>query len=427
MKASWKPLSLLVLILALSQAAFAQASPYSLQDCFKAALKQSEILAGQNEIINQSEAHFSQALAQVLPSITASYSFANIDLTGIPTTASTFISTQQGQTTAKVSATMPLFRGFRDFAALGETQNLIASQKESYRAAARQLYMDTANAYHLVLSLEKDISLQMTEQDLYRKRILELNHRIAIGRSRQTDVLTLQTTLSQLIAQTEQTKSELSTARELLAFLTGQPSSLLLQDDQNPQDQAGSLEAYISTMDTRPDVKSAKENVSALENNVTIARGALLPSADVGGNYYLARPTGIYQNSRWDYTLSASLPLFTGGFNLSKLGEAQSQLRQGKFVLEGLKRQAAQQLRTAFQQVQSDFVQVDALTKAVDIAQQNQRIVLQDYDNGLVTILDVLMAINLQQEAARNLNKANYNLRTDYQNFQTLVGNNDTF
>ena len=44
---------------------------------------------------------------------------------------------------------------------------------------------------------------------------------MAIGRSRPTEVLTVQAAQAALAAQIEQVKSQISTARELLSFLTG--------------------------------------------------------------------------------------------------------------------------------------------------------------------------------------------------------------
>ena len=53
-----------------------------------------------------------------------------------------------------------------------------------------------------------------------------------------------------------------------------------------------------------------------------------MPSVDIGGDYYLSRPAGALQDSKWDGTISVSQPLFAGGYNVSKLTEARSLLKQ---------------------------------------------------------------------------------------------------
>ncbi len=117
---------------------------------------------------------------------------------------------------------------------------------------------------------------------LYEKRIDELNARVAIGRSRSTEVLTVQVSLATLMAQLEQVKSQLSAARELLSFLTGLPSSIELSDPQMIPSSMGSFEFYDAKLSDRPDIKAAMARAEAAKNNVDIATGRLLA---VGGPF----------------------------------------------------------------------------------------------------------------------------------------------
>ena len=140
------------------------ADAVSLEACFSSALKQSEIMADNKEFIVQAEEHYKQALAGMLPGISASYTYFNQDTSKlIP--SNTDPSLYSDQATTKVSISQPLFRGFRDFAALKLNQNIITSQKESYEWAAYQLYQDTANSFYLVLSLENDMAILRKEAD----------------------------------------------------------------------------------------------------------------------------------------------------------------------------------------------------------------------------------------------------------------------
>jgi outer membrane protein len=381
---------------------------FSLDSCFQAALKQSEVLADQQEQIIQAEEHYSQALAVMLPNVNANGTYFAQD------------TVKTEQTTYKVSATQPLFRGFRDFAALHQNQSLITAQKQAYRWAALQLYSDTAQAFYLVLLLEKDLEHLNKETKLYAQRIEELQDRVNLGRSRQTEVLTVQVAKATLQVQIEQTQSQLATARELLAFLTGLPVEITL-DDQALTKNIQTLEQYAFCLKARPDLLAAQEQVAAASQNVAIADGAYWPNVDLGGNVYLQRPQGALQDSHWDTQLTITLPVFSSNFNPSKQTESRSQLRQSQLTLTKLNRQAEQNLQTTYHQLQYDLRQTKTLQEAMELAEKNYHAVLQDYGLGLVTNLDVLQALVTYQDTARSLSKAEFTAKTDLARLQALT------
>ena len=160
---------------------------YTLEDCYQAAVKQSESLASQKELIIQSEERFRQAIGSVLPSVVASGLF-----TWQNQAASTLSPSQQS--TVKFTATQPLFQGLREYAALAETKDMLKSAKLATQWAALQLYADTAQAFNLVLSQEKELADLENEDGLPNNRIKFLQGWLSIGRAQDTDVLSVQST-----------------------------------------------------------------------------------------------------------------------------------------------------------------------------------------------------------------------------------------
>src|SRR5436309_1277841 len=106
----------------LGSARLSGADPLTLRDCFRAALKRSEVLAGQRELVVQAQEHYSQAWGSILPSVNAFYSYLQQDSSGLAGTGSA-----ASQPTMKITADQPLFRGFREFAALDEAKALITA------------------------------------------------------------------------------------------------------------------------------------------------------------------------------------------------------------------------------------------------------------------------------------------------------------
>ncbi len=403
---------LFLLLAALAGAVPARAAEkaLTLEECFQAALQRSETLANQKELIVQAEEHYRQAWGGLLPNLSGTASYGVQDNSGLKGVASSFFPAEQRL--LKVTATQPLFRGFREYAALRQSGDLIVLQKEAYQWARIQLYQDVAQGFYGVLAWETDLKLLDDQIRLYDQRIRDLQARVRIGRSRTSEVLTVQAAQASLRAQRQQVQGQRDVSREVLAFLTGLDAELVLADAESLPAAPAPEETYLTKLEERPDVRAARKQVEAAKENIGLASGAHWPSVDASGNYYFER-TGSEQPVKWDAGIALTLSIFAGGTVLSKTREAESQARQSENALGLLLRQDAQDLRTFYANLNSDLAQTAANAEAADLTEQNYRAVLKDYDLGLVTNLDVLVAMTSSLDAQRSLERSRFTSKLD--------------
>lgn len=396
----------------LSVSSGAWAGDLGQRECFQAALKQSETLADQQEQILQAEEHCRQAIGSVLPNLglAASYFKQASGAAGSPT----------DQTQVKFSLTQPLFQGLREFAALRQTREGIAYQQEARQWAGLQLYSDLALMFYTVLSLEKDLMHVDAQFALYEQRIRDLQARVRIGRSRPTEVMTVQSAQAILSAQRRQIQGQVVVARQGLAFLTGLSPDISLSDGEALPSAVDPEESYLDQLEKRPDVLAARKKMEAAEANIALARGARLPALVLSGDAYPVRPEPN-ADVRWDAQIALTLPLFQGGVLASKEREAESQYRQSELALKRLLRLDQEEIRNAWQTLQSDLAQVNALETAAVISHKNYQAILQDYNLGLVTNLDVLQALGTDQDTQRALDKTKYAARIDYHHLEAAA------
>ena len=392
--------------------------PLSLKDCFKAALKRSEVLATQQELVVQAEENYHRAWGAILPSVNGSYSYFHQNAPGLTSSGNT--ESSAGQQTLKIMADQPLFRGFRDFAALNAAKALITAQKQARQWAGMQLYRDVARAFYTCLAVQKDLDVLDNELELYQKRIKELQDRLSIGRSRNTELLTVQAAQAILKAQREQVLGQLYVAKEVLAFLTGLDQGIQLDDTDVAPSNIGSLDSYQSDLDARPDIIAARKNVKAFKSNVSVAKGAYLPSVDLIGNYYVERPD-LHANGKWDVEIAVTLPIFTGGTISSNVKTAQSQKRQSEIQLSQVERLALEEIRSLYHNLKADLAQLAALQEAFDLAEKNYQANLKDYELNLVINLDVLQALTAYQDTQRSLEKIRYLAKIDYNQLEAAT------
>jgi len=380
----------------------------TLDEYFAQALVRSEVVATQSELILQAEERYRQAKSTLRPTLDGVASYTWLDKGARDTTAN-----PTRQPHARLTATQPLFRGFREFASMRQTQALIGAQGEDYRQARTQLFKDVAQNFYDVLALEQDLKNFDEQINLNLQREKELQDRVRIGRSRTGETLAVQTTISTLRAQVEQLQAQLAAAREAFAFLSGLPADTPLRDSETLPASLDTLETYLARLELRPDVKAAQQRLPAAQDNISVARGARQPSLDLNANRYLERK-GSLEGVDWDVQLALTIPLYSGGIRQSQVREAVSLSTQAELGASQVRRQAEQEIRSLHQSVVYDRSQLAALEKATEAARKNYEVQRRDYRLGLVTNLDVLQALTVFQDNQRALDRARYTAKLDY-------------
>lgn len=394
-------------------------APVGLADCYQAAIKRSESLASQGEAVAQAAEYYRQAMGSVLPNLSASAAYMHQDPNGLGGAVAAI--SPADQTTTKLSAAWPLFRGMREYAALRAARDHITEAKQAYQWAALQLGADTAQAYYLVLAQQKDLANLENEFQLYDKRISDLQYRVGIGRSQRTDLLSVQSAQAQLKSQIDAARYQITAAQELLAFETGLPVGQPLRDVSDLPARPGPMEGYLEALESRPDLEAARQNLAAAKEGVAIAWGQHLPNVDASADYYFDRP-GNLSDVRWDAGIAVTLPLFMGGVVESQTRVARSQQAQAKLALEQARRMDIQSLRDAYRKLVLDLDQADDLQTAVDLAQRDFKAEQHDYNLGLVTNLDVLQALVSFVDTQRSLDSVRYAAFIDYQSLESQAG-----
>ncbi len=391
---------------------------HSLKDAYLAALKTSETLNVQKELVVQADEGLSQANGALFPTISGSYSFLNQATPSSVTGSAIF---PASQSTGRLTLTQPLFRGLRDFAALRQKRFLVGSQLGAYQVAARQLFYDVATAYYNVLIYQSDVKNYEAVIEVNLKRLKELDRFFKIGRAQLTDVLTFKSNIASVEAQLEVSRGQVESAKEVLTYLTGWGRDTSLSDDEPHLLQLESAGTYVAQIENRPEIKAALENLSANHEFIPISWGAHLPSLDLIGNYYLVRP-GVLKDVNWDVQVALTFPLFQGGIVQSQVRQAESVVRQYDLVLSQTRRVAEQEIRVFYNSVLADSKQFSKLKELVSVAKQNAETEVKYYRNGLVTNLDVLNAMTTYQDAQRQMDRQSYAFKLDTVKLKAATG-----
>lgn len=393
----------LTLLCSLAPALHAEES-MTLEQCYKLALGQSETLLMQKEKILQFKLKARQASSAILPDIDLIYSNFFQDTTGTDAGAGGVggTLTRSERPEAKIQGKQTVFSGFQEYYAVKGFRAQQRKEQLDYRRAEQLLYQETARAFYSVIQNQTDLQNIRLTLSLTDGRVKELSSRMRLGKSRSSEVRSVESQLASLRAEEERLKGNILIAQDLLAFLIGRDAQNVILADTLPVPGAlDSEQVYLARISSRTDLASLREEVEVSRNQVKYMRGEFFPTVDLTGNYYLKR-VGFQEAINWDVLLSIDLPLFRGGENAAKLREAQSVLHWSEWNYRRFEREAASEIRRSYYTLKSSLAQGEALVTAYEKAKESYEEQVKEYRYGLVNNLEVLQSMNVLQAAKRD-------------------------
>jgi len=387
----------------------ASEQPLTLTDCYKLALKESETIAINGELLKEAEAHFLQALGTILPHVSFASNQNFSDATSVFGSKDTY--------ERKFVFSQTLFSGFKELAAITGSQ-LEKNQRINEKKRAEQLlFVDVADAFYLLLEQREDLQILESIKTVLINRIDFLRHREALGRSRRSEIVTTQAQLLSVLAQIEAGKSQEDVARQILEFLIGVPLNKIY-DEGNPFTTIKPEIFYLSKAALRPDILAADFASQVAKKNIIVAKSGLLPQVTAEANYYTERTT-IPQNSKWDAALKVNIPIFEGTETYGAIKDANAQARESELQLRHLNRKVFLDIRNSYTRCQKNISMAQALGKALRASEMSYFLENEDYKLSLVNNLDVLAAIRTLAENKRNFMQSLYETKRIY--WQLLV------
>lgn len=400
----------------------------TLQDCYLLSLKRSETLAITKEEIERAKAQFFAATATILGDVDFNYidfiqekqrgfSSADQQKSGVQGTLN-----DPERATSYFSVQQPLFQGFKSLAAFKAAGSLKEQRKDQYIRAKQLLFEDVADSLFLLLYRRKEIAIINGIHKLLEDRIKELQERVNVGRSRESEVVNVQSKMKVLEADLAQAQGALLLSKYQLEFLTGIPiDPELIQDDDTDVNESKERGAYLREGAARPDVEAARHSINLAWSNIIAAQSGLWPLVTMQTNRYTHRE-GFQAGIDWDLTFNVDVPLFSGGENIGKLKDTVAQWKQAKLRYSEAQRRAVLEIQQSYSNWETTLKQSRALDEAVMAADENFRLQTQDYSYSLVSNLDVLDALEQLNNTQRSSNQARYQVKQFFWRLRVAAG-----
>ncbi|MFN3710113.1 MAG: outer membrane channel protein TolC [Alishewanella aestuarii] len=313
---------------------------------------------------------------------------------------------------AGIQARQSLF-DWSNWQGLSRAEKVALQSQTVYNAEVQALIVRVTSAYFDVLRARDNLTFVEAEKRSVERQLEQTKQRFAVGLTAITDVHEAQAQFDSVVARGISSENALENAREALREITGQYHAEIAQLNTDK----------FSASRPSPEVVSEWMNI-AEQNNLTLqaqrialdvssldielAKAGHLPTLDATANLGVSKTSGIDRADSSSIGINLSVPIYSGGGTEAGVRVAQANYVEVSQALEQSHRSVVRQVRSSFNNVNSQMSVIRALEQAVISAQSALQATEAGFEVGTRTIVDVLLSTRNLFDAQRNLAGARY-------------------
>jgi outer membrane protein len=428
-----KSVHFILILFFASVTSFAQEKKWTLKECIYHAIK-NNITIKQSELDLQTSAIAKKdAIGNFLPNINASSSHSwNIGLNQNITTG--LLENQTTQfTSANLNANVDIFKGLQNINQLRKANLAIIASQYQLTKMQEDIALNVANAYLQILFNKENLKVQTQQKILNTKQYNRTVELVDAGNVPKGDLLDIEATMATgnqrvIVAENTLLLSKLSLAQ-----------LLQIQDFQNFDISEDDMPSLLSTIlnetpeaviakakENRTELKIAETNLALAEKDISIAKGAYLPSLTafygyntrasnsngfeiINGVPIITSPKPLFDqfstNKGQNFGFSLNIPIFNGlsvrnNVARTKIALAKSQLAKNQQELD-----IERNVFTAYTDTKAAKESYEAalqIEKARELAMQYAK---DRYEIGMMNVFDYNQSqtafVNAQSEVLR--------------------------
>ena len=296
---------------------------------------------------------------------------------------------------APVRARANVFNGFGDVARSRRARAVALQRRFELLDRQALVLLEVAQVYFQVLRSERQVEVLEASARVQDERVRDTEARQRAGLARPLDVAQTRALAADTRGSLTTGRSDARNGRTTLAYLIGVPAvdgplSYDSNNDLSPTAPLDPVETFQArAVNEREDVRAAAAAIAAARQSVRAAVSQYYPSVGIDLTGFLYREN--YDDaSQWTAILSANLPIFTAGLIRADVREAWSALRQAAMLESLTRRQALQDVRTAYENVTASRARLTDLRTQTDAARDAMNQSEASYRVGLATNLERL-------------------------------------
>lgn len=315
----------------------------------------------------------------------------------------------------ELSGSVPLYTGGRVEAEEEAAEHDISARTHDVATATADLGLQVTRGYwelSRAISQERVLAQSIEAFEAF---LVDARNREELGLAARNEVLAVQTERDRAELRRLLAESNVAVLQDRLATLLDLPvGSRIEPTDELDMSAAGAdLDALISTaFEQRPERRAARERIAAAEAKLASAQALGKPVVAANGNLrYLnpdrrVIPPDYDFRLSWDVTVGITYDIFDGGSRDAAAAARVAESDVARRELQELDRTIRTQVVESYQRLVAARAGVDVAEQAIASAEENTRVTIDLYDEGLARYSDRLDAQVVELRSRLELTEA---------------------
>lgn len=280
-------------------------------------------------------------------------------------------------------------------------KHLLTAALSTYDATIQDTLTSVIQAYFDSMSASALLKAKKENVDIARGTLRSAEEREAKGVVSKSDTLRATTELSKALLEQNRAEGDYQKSIAILARYMGLADSsglnLPADLDERPVVEASAkktLASWLGDAKKHPAILSAKQQLDAANEQVTVSKSAGLPTLNFSANYYQNTSPGqaVTRVSAQETTMivGVSIPIFEGFATTYKIRGAQAKVEKQKSVLADAEQQVAMNVMKAYAGAESAMKNLDASALLLRSAKEALTVSQRKYDKGAADITELL-------------------------------------
>jgi outer membrane protein len=320
-----------------------------------------------------------------------------------------------------LNLTQPVWR-HANFIATTQANLVIGQAEQQLAAAEQELLAKLITAWCDVMRARDDMVNASRQVDATRQQMEILRRGVQLGTASAPALEDARAKHNKALADRVSSEMEMQVKIAMIEQLAGPLRGFRAKflsprfSLQEPGD--NSLDKWVEIAETgSPAVLAAEQAYAAAGEEVRKQRAGHEPTLDVVGSYGINSQTvgnfpgqNGYEIKQKTIGVQLNIPLYSGGGQNAKVGEAVAESEKARYDLEAARRAARLNAKQAWYLWQAGSARQVAALQGVKSSLAALDAALLGRNTGLKTELDVLQARQQLEEARRDLNRARYDM-----------------
>jgi outer membrane protein len=329
-----------------------------------------------------------------------------------------------------------------DYATLKQADKRVTRAETDFAAAKQDLLVRVSTRYFAVLAGEDNLASAVAAREAIARQLEQAQRRFEVGLIAITDVQQSQAAFDDAVATEIDAQRSLATAHEFLREIVGEIVAdlespiddlpLLTPDPANAQQWVdAALKSNLALVSTRIAADIAQDDIA-------IQRAGRLPTLSATVGYSDSTSDGVVTTfpfvgspvdrvstqapEGYQWSIDLRFPIFTGGFNRSRIQQSVYTHRAATETLQRIARQTERQARDSYLGVISEIARVNALRRAVESNRTALRATEAGFEVGTQTTVDVLAAQNNLRRVETTYSRSRYDYLLDILTLKQAAG-----